>query len=161
MTATFFGHSDFYSSDAIRKALEDAIEDLIIAKDVDTFLVGGMGHFDGIAANTVYSMKKRHPEYHIELDLVIPYRTAALQRNKTFYEADYDKIIFPDAVWEVHPKGAIIKRNRWMVQQSQFLVCYVDHSWGGAWQALEYAKGQPHICIQNLADLQQKPIHSD
>ena len=154
MTATFFGHADFYPSDTIRKSLEDAIENLIIVNDVDTFLVGGMGHFDGIAANAVYSMKKRHPEHHIELDLVIPYRTAALQRNKAFYEADYDNIIFPDAVWESHPKGAIIKRNRWMIQKSQYLICYVDHTWGGAWQALEYAKRQSHIRIQNLAHLQ-------
>ena len=159
MTATFFGHADFYPSDATRKALEDVIEHLIIVSGVDTFLVGGMGHFDGVAASAVHSMKKRYPEHPIELDLVIPYRTADLQRNKTFYETDYDNIIFPDAVWGSHPKGAITKRNRWMIQQSQFLICYVDHSWGGAWQALEYAKRQSHISIQNLADLPHKSTH--
>lgn len=47
-------------------------------------------------------------------------------------------------------KLKIIKANQYMVNESDFLICYVKNSWGGAAKTLEYAK-QKKKNIYNLA----------
>ena len=39
----------------------------------------------------------------------------------------------------VNPKSAITKRNRWMVENSDFIVTYVCRDFGGAYSAKKYA----------------------
>ena len=61
----------------------------------------------------------------------------------------YDSIVYPPL--EKTPlKFAISKRNEWMIDQSDFVIAYVEHSFGGAYQSLKYAhrKGKR---IVNLA----------
>ena len=48
------------------------------------------------------------------------------------------------------PRFAILWRNEWMVRQSDFVVCYVTHTWGGAYQAVDLAE-RKHLTIINLA----------
>jgi hypothetical protein len=39
-----------------------------------------------------------------------------------------------------------------MVKNSQVLVCYVKHSWGGAAKTLEFAQKRKNIKIINIAE---------
>ena len=39
-----------------------------------------------------------------------------------------------------------------MVNKSDYIICYVEHSWGGAAKTYEYARRQKHIQIINIAD---------
>ena len=63
----------------------------------------------------------------------------------------YDSIIYPEI--ENKPrKFAIFYRNRYMVEKADYVVAYVEHSWGGAYQAYKYAKGKGKS-VYNLASL--------
>ena len=59
--------------------------------------------------------------------------------------------MIPECVEKVHRKGAITKRNRWMVEQADIFICYVEKEEGGAYAALEYAQ-KLNKQIINLAD---------
>lgn len=62
----------------------------------------------------------------------------------------FDDAIYPDL--ETVPKRlAIIKRNEWMINNSDFLIAYVDHDWGGAYKTLEYEEKRRKIKIINIA----------
>ena len=50
-----------------------------------------------------------------------------------------DSSLYPP-LESVPKKLAIVRRNRWMVDQADVVVRYVLHSWGGAATTLEYAK---------------------
>lgn len=40
----------------------------------------------------------------------------------------------------VHPKAAIKKRNRWMIDECDFVIGYIQRDHGGAYDAIQYAK---------------------
>ena len=64
-------------------------------------------------------------------------------------------MIIPECIGKTHPKGAITKRNRWMVEQADLLICYIEREEGGAFTALKYAKKQKKTII-NLATKEYK-----
>jgi len=48
--------------------------------------------------------------------------------------------IYPEGLESVPFKFAIDKRNRWMIDQSNFCICHIDHTWGGAYKHGQTAK---------------------
>ena len=129
-TVTFCGHSEVEFAEEVRKWLESTVEALI--KDgAETFLLGGYGAFDRLAADAVWKLKKKYPD--IKSLLVLPYLDRRADSKK------YDVTIYPPM--ENMPKRfAIVKRNQWMVREADVLVAYVLYSWGGAVKTLEYAR---------------------
>jgi len=51
----------------------------------------------------------------------------------------YDETIYPP-LESIPRKFAILRRNEWMVQESDIVVAYVNHGWGGAAKTLQYAR---------------------
>ena len=138
-TVTFIGHGKVYRLD------EENLKDIIIKAVVngaDLFINGGMGDFDYICARIVKSLQKDYP--HIKSELVIPYLTFNPRSMDCF-----DSSVYPDGFEKYHFKAAIVARNKWMVNQSQMAICYVDHDWGGAVKTFEYAVRQGLI-IDNI-----------
>lgn len=131
-TALFIGHGECYG--VKREDVSAAVRELI-EKGVTDFLCGGMGDFDWIAARAVYELKSEYP--HVSVNLVIPYLTFNI-RNKELFDA----IIYPEGFEKYHFKAAILQRNRYMVKESAYALCYVTHGWGGAAKTFEYAKKQ-------------------
>ena len=43
---------------------------------------------------------------------------------------------------KVPKRFAITWRNKWMVRESEMILCYINHTWGGAAQAVEYGRRQ-------------------
>ncbi len=77
-----------------------------------------------------------------------------------YYEKYYDRVMIPESIGKTHPKGAITKRNRWMIEQADLLICYVEREEGGAYAAFKYAKKLKKQIVnlaekdsQSLADL--------
>lgn len=145
MTCAFFGHAQLPADPTLSARLEQAVEQAARAGATE-FLVGGMGEFDRRAAGAVCRVRAR--QSGLRLHLVIPYRTKKLNDAATL--APYDSIVYPEEVWGVHPRYAIDRRNRWMVRQAGLVIAFVDHRWGGAWQAYSYAKRRK-IQTVNLA----------
>ena len=87
----------------------------------------------------------------IQLNLVIPYLTSDINEYKELYYEKYDHILMADLPERTPKKFQILKCNEYMVNNSDFIICYVQYSWGGASKTLEYAQKKKHIKIFNLA----------
>ena len=70
--------------------------------------------------------------------------------KKTEYD-DYSNTMLPKGIESVHPHYAISWRNNWMLKQSNYVVTYITHSYGGAAQYVHKAAQRSKI-IMNLAD---------
>lgn len=148
-TCCFFGHRDTPSG--IYPQILAAVEKLIAEQDVTEFHVGGYGNFDSMATNAVLEAKAQHPD--VELLLI----TAYLPTGKSRHEGrGYDAIIYPEGLEFVPRRYAILRRNRIMVDTTDFIIAYVAAPCGGAAQALEYAcsRKNPPVII-NLHEAAQ------
>ena len=126
MNVTFCGHSKIYQTCEISKWL-DIILPSLIEGGAATFYLGGYGDFDSLAAAAVRRQKATYPS--IEAVLVLAYlnRDADLSR--------YDSTTYPP-LENVPPRYAIVRRNEWMVQESDVVISGVTHGWGGAAKTL-------------------------
>ena len=68
-----------------------------------------------------------------------------LQRGAEY--DDYSNTMLPEGIESVHPRYAISWRNNWMLRQSDYVVTYITHSWGGAAQFAEKANRQKKTVI--------------
>ena len=64
-------------------------------------------------------------------------------------EKQFDSVMIPPTLHNVHPKAAITERNRWMVENCDLLIAHVVHERGGAWTAMRVAEqlGMPVLRI--------------
>jgi len=143
---TFAGHSEIHNSNLV-EVIKTTAKELITEYGVNEFWVGHYGDFDHYAAKAIRELK---PEYDIELVLVIPYLTKEIEEYKEEYYRNFDAVLMADIPEKTPKKLKIIKVNQYMVNESDFLICYVKNSWGGAAKTLEYAK-QKKKNIYNLA----------
>ena len=140
---TFFGHHDCPSS--INPKLREVLIDLIENQAVDMFYVGQQGAFDGIVRSVLKELVSVYPNirYAVVLERFPP-------KRDEFDTRDYSDTMLPEGIETVHPRFAISWRNKWMIKQSDYVVTYITHSWGGAAQFAEMAKKQRKTMI-NLA----------
>ena len=131
----FFGHRALDRYDLLDTYLMKLMEKLIKEKKYIEIYIGRNGEFDIYAATVVKKAQRLYGRENNELILVLPYNN----KNIEYYEQYYDDIrIFE--MPKVHPKGAITKRNRSMVEMCDLIICYVKCEEGGAYQAMKYAK---------------------
>ena len=138
---TFFGHRD--CPETIKPKLREVIVDLITNHDVDMFYVGNQGQFDAYVHSELRQLKKEYLQ--INYAVVLAY----MPGKKTEYD-DYSDTMRPEGIESVHPHYAISWRNNWMLQQSDYVVTYITHSYGGAAQYVEKAKRQGKNVISCL-----------
>lgn len=147
----FAGHSDVWDSN-LEVKIKNVAEDLIINHNVKEFWVGNYGKFDGYAANVIRELQKTYT--NIELDLIIPYVTKSINEYKEIYNKICDNILVADIPENTPKRFHITKANEYMVNNSDFLICYIQKSWGGAITTYKYAK-RKKLQIFNIA---QRPI---
>lgn len=147
---TFAGHREVFLS-SVNQDIDNALSELVQSEDDYMFYSGGMGDFDFMCEAAVRRLKKRCPHLNIRLNLVLPYMTNQINRDKDYYESRFDNIIIPMDLMGVHYKAAIKKRNRWMVDQADKILAYVYRDFGGAFDTIKYAlrTGKP---VLNLAE---------
>lgn len=143
-----FGHSDFYAN--ISESLYCATRSLIVERNVNVFLTGGMGDFDALFCGAVRKLKTDYKQ--VKLILVKPYFSNELNTNRKYYELCFDDVIIPDKLMGCHYKSAIQKRNRWMVDESQYVISGIYRDFGGAYQTIQYALRER----KNVIDLIKK-----
>lgn len=149
ITCTFAGHREVYKQ-GISEALDNVLSEILSNPENEfRFLVGGMGEYDALCATAIRKAKRNFPDKLIKLILVLPYFKQELNVHRSYYEI-YDDIYIPMELAEVHPKFAITKRNRIMIDESQYLIAYVYRNFGGAYGTLKYAQKQG-LKIINLA----------
>ena len=144
----FAGHSKIYNIDDVYKNLLILTEKLIKEENVKEFWVGNYGNFDSISAKAVRSLKEKYTD--IELNLVIPYLTKDINENRELYYRNFDSILMADFPEKTPKKFQILKCNEYMGDKSDYIICYVEHGWGGAAKTLEYAR-KTDVKIYNIA----------
>ena len=133
---TLFGHRDFQANKKTEEQLFTLLYELSRTKPYVEIYVGRNGEFDRFAASIVKRVQKKSENQNCELILVLPY----IQKDIEYYERYYNAIVIPEGVEKTHPKSAITRRNRWMVELCDLLICYVERMRGGAYAAFNYAK---------------------
>ena len=130
-----FGHRDFYGHRQLEERLIIPIlRDLIRQHKFIEIYMGRDGEFDTYAATIVKRVQRDYDDYHaIEFNLVLPYP----KKDMEDFEKYYDRVNIPISA---HPKLAITKRNEWMVEQADLVICYIERESGGAYKAVKYAE---------------------
>ena len=132
-TCTFFAHRD--CPDAIKSRLREVLIDLIENRSVNMFYVGNQGQFDTLVRSVLRHLQHEYP--HINYAVVLAY----MPGKQTEYD-DYSDTMLPEGIESVHPRYAISWRNNWMLKQSDYVVTYITHSYGGAAQYADKARRQ-------------------
>ena len=130
MVCTFFGHKD--TPKEIEPTLRSTLIDLIENKNATNFYVGNNGNFDSMVCHQLEELSEI---YDIKYSVVLAY----LPTEKNKYD-DLTHTIYPEGLETVPKRFAISWRNKWMIQQSDIVVTYVTHNFGGAWQFKKMAE---------------------
>ena len=148
-TCCFFGHKD--TPETIKGNLFAAIEQLIVEHGVETFYVGNQGSFDFYTRAALRQLQKKYP--HIRYAVVLAYMPGEVSE---YDDMDHIETMLPEGIEEVHPRYAIDWRNRWMLRQSQYVICYIHHHWGGAAKYVQASQRQGktviNLCADNVLD---------
>jgi len=152
-TCCFTGHRVIpkYAIINLEKQLELAIIQLI-EQGVVYFGAGGALGFDTMAAQTVLNLKKRYPQ--IKLILVLPCLSQAHSWDKddiSVYDtikSKADKVVYTS---QEYSPGCMHKRNRHLVNNSRYCICYLTKETGGTAYTVNYAKSEG-LEILNLAN---------
>ena len=130
-SCTFFGHRD--TPNEIAPALKEYLTYMIENKKVDLFYVGNQGHFDQMVRRILKELKVEYP--HIRYAVVLAY----IPQTPTDSE-DFSDTVYPEGLENVPRKHAIYSRNLWLINNSEYVIAYVRHNFGGAAKFTELAK---------------------
>lgn len=140
--ACFSGHRKLpRDCTKLQASLKNTIVDLI-NRGVVFFGNGGALGFDQLAAETVLRLKEDYP--HIRLVMVLPcppeqqsLKWSAAQKQRYFRileQADKVRILSPR-----YTNTCMLDRNRHMVNNSAYLICYLRRQSGGTFYTVNYA----------------------
>jgi len=134
---TFFGHKN--TPEHIYDRLKLEIINLING-GVKNFLVGNTGTFDALARKALNEVSL---QYEIKFYIVL----ASMPKDTLVPENS----LLPNNFENFPPKFAIDRRNEYMLNKSDFVICYVTHHFGGAGKFMEKAIKKNKKVI-NIAD---------
>ena len=140
----FFGHRD--APDDVKKLIYEQVE-AAIKNGTKKFYVGNHGHFDYMAIRVLREMKIKHPD--LSYAIVLAYFPKQSDEEYDLFRPE--ETLFPDGLETVPLRLRIIRRNDWMLKQSDTVICYVRHRFGGAGRMMEKAVRQNKE-ILNLAE---------
>ena len=142
----FCGHRYIYHVNA-EKIIREQLIKLIENDNIYKFYSGNMGEFDHLCESIVRNLKNIYP--NIKLYWIAPYNMQKINENRKYYIDQYDGIIIPN-LGDVYYKRKIGLRNRWMVDKSDAILCYVIHNYGGSYNMMSYAEQKKGILIEIL-----------
>ena len=135
MRISFFGHRDIINNEELKNRLFSTLKENI-TEDCE-LLFGGYGAFDSLA----YECASRLDiPYNIKKIFVTPYISESYLKNQVEYiKNQYDAVIYPE-IENTPYRFAISARNKWMAEQSDLVICYVNRAYGGAYQVVKNRK---------------------
>lgn len=120
--------------------VKEVIKEKVLPKGKEkpiTFYCGGYGDFDLLCGRVLYELKQEG--YLFESYYITPYLEKDRRLQDPLFLKHYDGTIYPP-LEKTPPRFAIEKRNRWMVDKSDLILCYVLYSFGGAAKTRAYAE---------------------
>lgn len=146
-SCSFIGHRNCPIE--TKNKLKETVKELIIEKNISKFYVGTQGDFDKIVYDILCEFEK---EYNIELIVVLAYLN---HTNNEYF--DNKKTIFPDILTKTPIKYAIRKRNTFMIDNSDYLVTYMNSPFSNTYTNIEEAFKKKKTII-NLGEFDIKRI---
>ena len=151
MNCTFCGHGNrLYDNhyDKFKFEIKKLIE-----FGVTTFYNGGYGNFDKTCLRAVKELKVIYP--YIKSYIVLAYRDSNHIEKHNYIYKYYNAETIYTLEYAIHPKYAVTARNKWMVDNSDYMIAYVTNSYGGAYANFKYAKRKNSNITQviNIADV--------
>ena len=138
----FIGHRRTPETEELAKRVYSIVEDLILRKNVETFLFGSKSRFNSLCYEQTTKLKEKYP--HIRRIYV---RAEFSQINESYLAyllERYEQTYYPKKA--IHAgKAAYILRNREMIDKSEFCVVYFQEAClpkarrSGTKAALDYA----------------------
>lgn len=150
-TVSFFGHRYVKYGADIENRLDKLLYNLIAQQEYVDFLIGRDGDFDLLASATIKRAIRSYGYGNTHFTLVLPYMKAEYNNNEKSYLGYYDKVEICSESAEAYHKSAIQVRNRNIVDQSDLVVCCIQHKSGGAYKTIQYAEKQGKKIV-NLAN---------
>ena len=152
-TCCFTGHRMIPKEDIplIKERLRETVIELI-NDGIVYYGAGGAWGFDTLAAQTILDMKEEYPQ--IKLILVLPCKNQTArwkQKDIDMYEyikSKCDKYVYTS---EEYYDGCMLKRNRHLVDNSSFCICYLTHNRGGTYYTYNYAN-EKGLTVINIAN---------
>lgn len=137
----FTGHRELYESEnIIYQRVLDSVKRLM-EKGVKTFICGGAIGFDLLCGEVIANLRKEGEK--INLVMALPckgqdkyFSPKDKERYKALLESA-DKVIY---VSEGYFRGCMHKRNRFMADNSAYLISYVVKNSGGSFYTKSYAE---------------------
>lgn len=127
----FFGHDCIFNEKEYEPILRQQIINLYDKEGVDTFYVGTHGHFDNFAYQTVIEVQRNYRQ-HIKIIHVMAY--ASELTDYRYDKMPMNDFIYPEELVTTPYRLAIVKRNQFVVKHCDFIICYVDVDYGGAYK---------------------------
>lgn len=132
VTCTFFGHSD--SPDSVRSMIKETIACQLMDNPNTSFLVGNHGNFDRMVLSVLKELEKELPV--LDYSVVLAY----LPEDKAKLPAAPEHTLYPEGIETVPKRFTIAWRNKWMVGESDVVICYISRWYGGAAKYVEMAQ---------------------
>lgn len=146
MVCCLFGHGN--APDSLRQSLKNEILKIFEADPETMFYFGKHGRFDAMARSVMKELKKEGK--NVQYAVVLSHMPGPLGEFDD--PKEYEDTMFPEGLEEVHPKFGITWVNNWMVKQTDTVICYITHDFGGAAQFVRKARRKGAHII-NLADM--------
>ena len=122
-TCCFFGHRKINETDKIKRKLYKVIEDLIVNKNVDTFLFGSKSQFDALCLNFITDFKERY-SYIKRIYVRAEYRYID-DSYENYLLNYYDYTYYPERIAN-SGKASYVERNQEMINNSTYCVIYYN-----------------------------------
>lgn len=153
MICAFFGHAD--APNEIKEKLKSTIIEVIEKYKPEKFLMGKEGKFDYMAASVLNELSKT---YDIDYNIVLAYlKGTGKSEGDCMFICDEKHTTYPEGLEKVPPRFAICHRNRWIIENADIIIAYVDRSWGGAAKFVRLA-AKKGIKIINLGKKDPKTL---
>ena len=135
MIVTFFGHTKIPYGNEVSNKLSQLLEEKINGQDV-TFYLGCNGRFDGVALYCCVQYKEKHG--NARLAFVTPSTNEKYLKSRKNRLEIFDEIVYPD-LENAPTQSATVDRNRYMVRQSDLVICYVQNKVTNSSKLMDYA----------------------
>ncbi|MBO7097091.1 MAG: hypothetical protein J6W11_00435 [Alphaproteobacteria bacterium] len=145
----FFGHRDTPATQQVEEMLEGVMYALV-NEGVNEFWVCDQGNFDWLSRMVASRIQKQFKN-QIYICYICAYPPSKFSKLKLKSLEERYEIDYPDEAANGSPKFAIERRNKYIADKADYIVCYINRRLGGAYKAVQQAIKNGKVVI-NIAN---------
>ena len=149
----FFGHRDTPDTNEIENKVEQNVRSLI-AQGVNEFWVCYEGNFDWISRMVMSRIKEEYQK-QIYVCYISAYNPTKFSKTKREWIEKHYELDYPGEAAKGLPRFAIERRNKYIADNADYIICYITQKSGGAYTAVKRAakNGKKIINIADISDV--------